>query len=76
MDVRGGPTVIYLLASHLPKKLIQILEKGKLFVQKIVTPSYLQHVTTTKTFTRLIEWFSKLAAHKQLTENFSPTQWL
>jgi hypothetical protein len=75
MDVQGEPTVIYLLASHLPKKLIQILEKGKLFVQKIVTPSYLQQVTT-KTFTPLIEWFSNFAAHNQLTENFSPTHWL
>jgi hypothetical protein len=75
MDVRGEQTVIYLLASHLPKKLIQILEKGKLFVQKIVTPSYLQWVTT-KTFTPLIEWVSKLAAHNPLTENFSPTHWL
>jgi hypothetical protein len=54
MDVRGELTVVYLLASHLPKNLIQTLEKRKLFVQKIVTPSYLQQVTT-KTFTPLIE---------------------
>jgi uncharacterized protein YpbB len=77
MDVQEEPTIIYLLASHLLKKLIQILSREReisleLFVQKIVTPSYLQQVTT-KTFTPLIEGFSKLASHNRLTENFSPT---
>jgi hypothetical protein len=58
-------------SETLPKKLVQILEKGKLIVQKIVIPSYLQWVTT-KTFTPLNEWFSKLVIHNHITTKGDP----